>query len=69
MLAHTNAVLPHYQESGIFVLPSLSEGLPLSLLEAMACEFPVIVTAVGGNREIVDPDLETVEGLESDNDM
>ena len=37
----------------IFVLPSYNEGLPLSMLEAMAWELPVVVTPVGGIAEIV----------------
>lgn len=36
-----------------FVLPSEVESLPLSIREAMSMELPVVVTDVGGNREIV----------------
>lgn len=46
-------LIKEYKSSHVFVLPSLSEGQPLTLLEAWAAKLPVIVTPVGENPKMV----------------
>jgi len=43
----------YYSLIDVFVHPSLRDGMPNAVLEAMACEKAVIVTSVGGIVEIV----------------
>lgn len=42
------------QSSDIFILPSYSEGLPMSILEAISYGLPVISTTVGGIPDVVE---------------
>ena len=53
-------VRPYLEAANAFVLTSRNEGLPLALLEAMACGLPSVVTNVGGNAEAL---TNRVEGL------
>lgn len=40
--------------SDLFVFPSLQEGLPVALMEAMAMEKPCICSNIRGNRDLID---------------
>lgn len=49
----SNDVNQLLQQANLFILPSLAEGIALTVLEAMASGLPVIATHVGGNPELV----------------
>ncbi|NLD25779.1 MAG: glycosyltransferase [Acholeplasmataceae bacterium] len=57
-ISFTNEVDKYLREAGIFVLPSLYEGLPLSLLEAMASGLVVVVS-----RAVPEPVEDEVNGF------
>ncbi len=47
-------LVKEYKSANLFVLPSLYEGQPLTLLEAWGAKLPVIVTNVGGNEDFIE---------------
>lgn len=57
LLGARNDIAEILKQFDLFVLPSLVEGIALTLLEAMASGLPVIATAVGGNPELIDPGI------------
>jgi len=50
---HHHAIMDYYAASDIFVNASLNEGLPLTIVEAMAAQLPVVAASVGGIPEII----------------
>lgn len=46
--------------SAVFVLPSISEGLPVALLEAMSWGRAIVATRMGGVPDVVNDDREAV---------
>ena len=49
------AMPDEYRRGDLFVLPTLSDNTPVTLMEAMACGLPAVATAVGGIPELMLP--------------
>lgn len=58
-----------YQGFTVFAMSSLGEGIPMTLLEAMACGTPAVVTNVGGMPEVISNDEGVVVPSEDVNAM
>ena len=50
--------LEFYQAADVFLLPSLEEGLPTVLLEAMSSGLPCIATRIGGVTDVLQNERE-----------
>ena len=57
---HTDEVAKRLPTAAVFCLPSFAEGIPVSIMEAMAVGVPVVATKVGGVGELV---TDEVSGL------
>ncbi|NVK54906.1 MAG: glycosyltransferase [Alteromonadaceae bacterium] len=53
LVGPTLNVKAEYDDMDVFVMSSLAEGIPMTLLESMSCGVPPVVTRVGGMPEVV----------------
>ena len=52
-LGYRTDILEIYMASDICIFPSFQEGLPVALMEAMACGLPVVCSKIRGNTDLV----------------
>jgi glycosyltransferase involved in cell wall biosynthesis len=57
---HTSSsrLVEHYRQADVLLHSSVSEGLPVVILEAMACGLPVVASDAGGVREAITDGIE-----------
>lgn len=59
LVGHQSDPEPYYRAMDVFCLSSDTEQMPVALLEAMACELPVVSTPVGDVASILPPEQES----------
>lgn len=53
MREYVERIEDYYRACDVFVLPSLGEGMPNGVLEAMACGLPVVATRTSGTTDLI----------------
>jgi len=53
LVSFGDQLFSYYENANIYVLPSLSEGIPKTLLESMAFGTPIVATNVGGIPDVI----------------
>ena len=54
---YTNNVADYCRLSDLLVMPSLQEGLPLALIEAIATGLPVVASRIRGHTDVIENDV------------
>lgn len=54
LLGFRNDIAELMKSADIFVFPSLQEGLPVALMEAMSCSMPSVCSKIRGNVDLID---------------
>ena len=54
VIGEVDAPQEFYRMADVYIFPSRHEGLPTSLLEAMACGLPAVTSDIGGCEDVID---------------
>lgn len=53
LIGNVNDVEKYYKMADIFIFPSLQEGMPCALMEAIASGLPIVASDIRGNNELI----------------
>lgn len=68
LMGYVNDTPNYYRIADLFVFPSKREGLPVSIMEAMASGLPIIATDIRGSRDLLGDSSNVLFSLDDDRD-